>query len=324
MTKTTYSVTTLDLQLFAEGADTGSGDATGVTAPAAEVQSGDKASSLAQKTAKGKANPLADVKYGKQSEPAPAAEEQTTTIEAPDLDAEFDELIREKYADQYKKRSSADTQDVVRKRLAKADETVKKYEELSPVLDILCAKYGVKQGDVSALSKAIEDDDAFYEQEAMEKGVSVEQLKEVRKLQKENAAFRAADEQRARQEHATKQYAAWIDQGEEAKKVYPSLDLKTESKNPQFMSLLNAGIDVKTAFEVIHKDEIIPAAMQYAAKTAETKVVNRVMANGARPVENGTRGSSAATVKSDVSKLTKADIAEINRRVARGEKITFG
>ena len=77
-------------------------------------------------------------------------------------------------------------------------------------------------------------------------------------------------------------------------------------------------------YEVIHKDEIIPVAMQYAAKEVESKVVNSIMAGGKRPSENGSNSQASALHKSDVSKLDKADMAEVARRVARGEKITFG
>ena len=74
---------------------------------------------------------------------------------------------------------------------------------------------------------------------------------------------------------------------------------------------------------MIHKDDIIPAAMQFTAKTVEQKLTNKIIAGGARPSENGISSQSAAQVKSDVSQLTKADRAEIIRRVQRGEKIRF-
>ena len=94
-------------------------------------------------------------------------------------------------------------------------------------------------------------------------------------------------------------------------------------QNPDFVALLRSNVDVGTAYLVLHKDEIIPAAMQFTAKTAEQKVVNKIIAGGNRPCENGMSSQSAAVVKSDVSQLSKADRQEIIRRVARGEKIRF-
>ena len=115
-----------------------------------------------------------------------------------------------------------------------------------------------------------------------------------------------------------------MQQAESAKAVYPTFDLETEMDNPQFVNLLRNNIDVRTAYEVLHKDEIIPAAMQFAAKTVEQKIAKNIATNGARPNENGMSSQSAAVVKSDVSKLTKYDIDEVARRVARGERVSFG
>ena len=126
-----------------------------------------------------------------------------------------------------------------------------------------------------------------------------------------------------RQENGKKLYTAWMQQADEAKKVYPSFDLRAEMNNPKFVDLLRSNIDVRTAYEVIHKDEIIPAAMQFTAQTVESKIAKKIASNGARPSENGMSSQSAAVVKSDVSQLSKADRAEIIRRVQRGEKIRF-
>ena len=202
-------------------------------------------------------------------------------------------------------------------------ETVEKYEALAPTLEILAKKYGVDASDVKALNKAIEEDDSYFEEEALEKGITVEQLKEIRKMERENADLKRQMEEQNRKENANKIYAQWMEQAEQAKTVYPSFDLRAEMQNPQFVNLLRSGIDAKTAFEVIHKDEIIPAAMQYTAKTVEQKLTNKIIANGARPAENGNNSQSATVVKSDVSQLSKADRAEIIRRVQRGEKIRF-
>ena len=295
----------LYLQLFAEGAgDGGTAEGQGVTEAAALPQN------------KGvKNNPLANVKYGIQEEKAPAAEVTT----APDLNAEFEALIKGKYKEQY----DARTQDTIQKRLKGQKEIVDKYNALQPTLDAMASKYGVDVGDIEALNKAIEEDDSYYEQEAIENGMTVQQLKEVKKMQRENAALKAQMEEAQRQENGKKLYAQWMTQAEEAKKVYPSFDIRAEMENPKFLELLRSNIDVRTAYEVTHKDEIIAGAMQFTAKTVEQKVANKIAANGARPTENGMNSQGASLVKSDVSQLSKADRAEIIRRVQRGEKIKF-
>lgn len=309
----------LNLQLFAEGAGaggvgTGAEGATGVTEANAVPQ-----------TKKGvKSNPLADVVYGKQEESAQTADVQTDTtveesVQAPDRNAEFEKLIKGEYKDLY----DARMQDTIQKRLKGTKETVDRYNALTPTLELLAKKYGVDSTDIEALNKAIEEDDAYYEEEALEKGVTVEQLKEIRKIEKENAELKRQMQEQNAKEKGAQLYAQWMEQAEKAKAVYPSFDLRAEMNNPQFIDLLKANIDVRTAYEVIHKDDIIPAAMQFTAKTVEQKLTKKIIANGARPTENGISSQSSVVTKSDVSQLSKADIAEVMRRVARGERISF-
>lgn len=303
----------LSLQIFADGGASAGGTGDGGTAQGQGV----KAGAASQQTG-AKGNPLAEVKYGiQQEESAPAAEVQETTTTDPN--AEFEKLIKGQYKQQYDQK----VQDIIRKRLKGPMETVEKYTALQPVLEILAKKHGVDAGDIDALTKAIEADDSYFEQEAMELGMSVKQLKELRAAQRENADLRRQIQERQKQENAEKIYSTWMQQAEETKKVYPGFDLRAELGNSKFLDLLNSNIDVRTAYEVLHKDDIIPAAMQFAAKTVESKIASKIASGASRPAENGMNSGSAAVVKSDVSQLTKADRQEIIRRVARGEKIRF-
>ena len=306
-----------NLQLFAEGGaaggtggDGGTAQGQGVTAEAASQQT------------KGVKNPLASVKYGIQEDAAPAAEVQQTT-EQPDLNAEFEQLIKGKFKDQY----DARMQDTIRNRLKGKDsqitELTEKQDAVTPILELLGKKYGVDAKDIEALNKAILDDDSYFEEEALQRGITVQQLKEIRKMERENADLRKQMQEKQTKENADKLYAQWLQQEQETKKVYPSFDMKAEMQNPEFVNLLRSNIPVRTAYEVLHKDDIISGAMQFTAKTVESKIAKKIAAQGARPAENGMSSGSAAVVKSDVSQLSRADRDEIRRRVARGEKIRF-
>lgn len=301
----------LNLQLFADGGaaaggDGGTAQGQGVTAEAASQQTkGD----------------LASVKYGVQpEEAAPAAEVQKETAEPTDLNAEFEALIKGKFKAQY----DARMQDTIQKRLKGSKETAQRLSEVSPILEILGEKYGVDASDISALSKAIEDDDSYYEAEAAERDMTVEQLKMFKKIERENSAYRQREIDRQNQENADRLLKVWHEQEEQTKKVYPNFDMAAELQNEQFRNLIENNVSVQAAYEVIHRDEIIPAAMQFAAQAVEQNISKKIAANGARPSENGMGGVASAVVKSDVSKLTKFDIDEVARRVARGERISFG
>lgn len=297
----------LQLQLFSENAgDTGVEGTSGVTASAAEMQ------------IKGvKSNPLADIKYGIQDDVS-AAEIQGKA-DPVNRNAEFEKLIKGEYKDLY----DARMQKTVQERLKNSKETVEKYNSLQPILEILSKKYGVDVGDIEALNKAIEEDDSYFEDEALEKGISVEELKRVKRIERENAELTRQIQEQQKQENAAKIYSAWLQQADETKRIYPSFDLDVEMQNKSFVDLLRAHIPVRTAYEVIHKDDIVSGAMQFTAKTVEQKLTNKIASNSSRPSENGLSSQGAALTKSDVSQLDKLDIREVIRRVQRGEKIRF-
>ena len=306
------------LQIFAEG---GAGGAAGAGTGDGGTASGEGVTAAAAlPQTKADKNPLANVKYGIQPEDttAPVAEVQETAAQI-DREAEFERLIKGEYKEQY----DARVQNTIRTRFKDTKDNSDKLDALSPTLELLGKKYGVDASDIAALTKAIEEDDSYFEEEALEKGVTVQQLKEIRKMERENADLKRQMQEQQIRENASRLYASWMQQAEEAKRVYPTLDLRAEMNNERFTELLKSNIDVKTAYEIVHKDEIIPAAMQFAAQTMERQVVNKIAANGARPTENGMNAQSAAVTKSDVSQLTRADRDEIRRRVARGEKIRF-
>ena len=299
---TTYL--SLNLRLFdGEGGTLGEGE-TGVSAGVPDLQN---------------KNPLANISYGKQEEATataatvPAATQEQA--ETADLESEFEEAIKGKYKDLFK----AKVQDTVQRRLKSTQETVAKYNAIAPVIESLAKRYGVDPTDFDAISKAVDDDTSYYETEAMERGVSVEQLQLEHKYQ----ALQAREDARKAQERTNQIMQGWMEQAEEVKQIYPSFDMETELGNKQFVDLLSSNIDVRTAYEVVHKDEIIGGAMQYAVQQTKTKIANKIRSGSARPVENGARSQSPSVVKSDVSQLSKEDRAEIMRRVAAGERIRF-
>lgn len=204
-----------------------------------------------------------------------------------DRSAAFEKLIQGEYKDLYDAKLQAS--------LKSARDTVERYRQLAPTLALLGKKYGIAPNpdggcDIAALHRAVEAE-----------GKPDPHLRQ----------------------NAERLYAQWMEQAEHTKSVYPAFNLQAELKNPRFAKLLRGNVDVRTAYEVLHKDEILPAAMQFTAKTVEQKLTNKLLAGGARPTENGNGAQSAIVTKRDVSQLTKADRREIIRRVQKGETIRF-
>ena len=77
------------------------------------------------------------------------------------------------------------------------------------------------------------------------------------------------------------------------------------------------------AYKVIHMDSIMQGNAQVVAQQTSKATADNIRARGNRPKENAGSATPGVTYKSDVSKLTRKDRAEIARRVARGENISF-
>lgn len=271
----------IDLQLFAEG---GEGGSTG-----GEGFSGVNAAP------------------GQQSNWAYEGSTPTGRNESPDRSAEFESLIKGDYKAEYDRRVA----ETVQKRLKSSKETVDKFEKLSPVLEMLSNRYNVDVTDIDALTNAINEDDSYYEDEALERGMSVKQLKDFKKMERQNKALLRAQQEREAEEKAHRDVEMWVQQAEAAKAIFPNLDLRQELDNPDFVELLQRGYDVKKAYTAAHIDEIMGSAMQQAANSAREQTVNSIKANGMRPSENGLKGVSTARTVSDMSTSTKEQRAAL-------------
>lgn len=348
------------LDLFDGGAAAG-GDGAGAAAPASQNGDGAKGGSQAapgstrrgdpQSAGRAIQNPAArrrgagefqNVLFGKQSAPAAAGEgggqegQQQSSVAGSDKDKQpgvtttsdtlearrkaFQDLVN---SEEYKDIYTEETQRIINRRFRETQNLEQQVARNQPLIDMLMQRYKISDGDIGKLTAAIENDDAYWSEAAEEAGMSVEQYKQFQKLQRENAALMRDQQQRRSQQAAQQQIQKWYGEAEQVKGVYPSFDLNAEVKNQQFLSMLKSGVPMQHAYEVVHLDDIKAGVAKMQAKATERQVVDGIRAKGARPQENGTTSQSAFTVKDDVGKLTKAERAEIARRVARGEIIKF-
>lgn len=115
----------------------------------------------------------------------------------------------------------------------------------------------------------------------------------------------------------------WQKEAESLKEVYPAFSLEQEIDNEKFAAALQSGMSMRDAYQHAHFDEIISGVIRYTAQDVKNSVLSNRELRAARPAENGTQAGAAALVKSDVSKLTKQEMEEIDKRVLRGEHISF-
>lgn len=240
--------------------------------------------------------------------------------------AEFERLIKDKYKAYYDEKVQGHIKERFKASKQAEARMQKTIDGMQPVMQMLAEKYHADPGDVEAISKAIQEDSSYYEDEAAERGMSVEQLKEFKRISRENAALRAAEEQR--QEKAGQQEAMlrWQQQSETVAQKYPGFQgLEEEANDPvtgeRFLQLLSSGIDVENAYKVVHMDDLISGALEYGVNKARQDTVQTIKARGMRPSENGASGTGAAVQHKDVASLTKDERAQLMKRALRGESI---
>ncbi len=326
--KSCKSSQAVDLQLFAEGGGdgTGTGAADGA-APAAEEKA-------APAPAQGKGREAAAAQVDEMLSPAeePEAEEDTAEGEEQDGAADksgtdpeahrkaFGELMRGEYNREFGEMIVQATQKAY-------DSILNEQGPVGRILNALGQKYGTAPGDYEALAAAVEGgvvkDDAYYEDMAMKKGISVQLAKEMDALESENAKHRAAEQQRAEAAKMEAIQQEWDAAAERIRAEDPGFDIKTALADPDFAQMLKLGVKMEDAYKARYFDDIMARRTTQTAKTVEKGVEARIRQRGARPSENGTNPGGAAVLKTDVSKLTPQQCEELERRAMRGQIITF-
>ena len=165
---------------------------------------------------------------------------------------------------------------------------VKQSKQTNAFLQALSREYGVDSNDLSALQQAVLGNQPSPHTHNPAVGVYDELSKQARDLLQ----------------------------------VYPSFNLQEELKNEKFQALLRIpSVDMQTAFELTHKEEILPAVIEAATRNVEKRLAQSMAAGSLRPNENGTASQSPSLVRNDVATFTKGQMEEICKRVSRGEKI---
>ena len=328
----------LNLQLFAgEGAGDGGGEgaATGVEAvdpgqqrllelgvPADKIRK--RANRSNAKAPAGAANAAPKAQEAQQTNVQAAAADNPTEEKKTEAPARmsWDEIMADP---EYNKQM----QSVVQSRLRSAKGAEDTLGKLTPALELLARKYGQDPAnpDYDALAKAINDDESYYEDKALEMGVSVQTAMGIDQKERDDLREARTLEQQMFQQHIMKMEQ----QGEALKKVFPNFDLRKELQNPAFARMTAPGkglMSVEDAYRAVHRKEIEAASMQVIAQKTAEKASKAIQAGSRRPTENGTSGQAPSVTTFDYSKASaeqrKAFKDHIRSEAAQGRKVYPG
>ncbi len=255
-----------------------------------------------------------------------------TGVQDTAADAEsFDDLIKGRYKEDFDRV----VQGIVQKRVAKSKADTELVGKLSPVVQLLGKNYGIdiddiRKADLDQLIQKVTDDNRFYEDLAIQMGLSEEQAKKVYQTEQRNRQLEAQARERTEEDERRAAFANIVQQADAVKQLYPQFDLDQEMQNMDFLKMVmpynqgGLGIPVENAYYALHKDELQRGAMQYAVQRTATQITDSIRSGANRPREAGLNsGVSVGNITVDPRNLSQAQREEIRKRVARGEKISF-
>lgn len=315
----------LDLQRFAEGGGEGGSSAAPDAATGGDFQADAALEQYRQKRFPGKAKQQVETQAAPE---VPPAEQEAGVSPAPeDRKQAFRDLIK----GDYKAEAGEWVEGLIKERFKnqtdakdELDKAKGQLDKLQPLLEALYQQNGVKKGDLDALIKQVTNDDALYEDEALQRGIPVETLKEMKAFQREAEALKAQVAEQEERQFYERHLQGLFQQGESLRQLYPNFDLKAELGNPEFARLTSpsVGLDVRTAFEVVHRDELEPMKAEAIRRKVSEDMSRAYLSGSKRPAENGISGGSAAvTLSDDPSKWDKSTLRRIVNDVKGGRKI---
>lgn len=302
----------VDLQLFAEGGDGGTSSSAGAVEGAAPDTEGGTA-------------PQGDgsAAEGSDSEGAQGEEKKLTPAQRRKA---FAQMMTGEYQDLFAERDAAMAREIEQRLTASP--------EMQELFRALNEKYGTDAADLKALTEAVRNgvvkDDAYFEQLAMEKGVSVKTAREMDKLESENKRLTAREamaqqmqQEAARQERITAIHEQWDREAADLSQKYPGFDKDEVLANPEVSNMMRAGISMENAYRAAYFDRLMAQQTEATAKQVENGVMNREEQRRRRPGENGTRPGGAVQTKIDVEHMSRKEREALEKRVLRGEIITL-
>lgn len=317
----------MELQLFAEGGDGGSG--------AGETSQSAGADSSPSRGALGRTENSALDEQGSTDQKAEGSGSENGEGEAGEEAKKPSPAERRKAFGQMMSGEYKDLADEMMQNAVQiAAQNLEASPEMRGLLEAIAEKYGTDATDLTALTDAIRNgvvkDDAYFERIAMEKGISVRTAREMDKLETQNKRLTAQQEAAAQMQKAAAErariaqiQARWDAEAEALKAKYPEFDREEVLANPEVEKMMRAGCSMEAAYRAAYFDRLMARQTAATAQQTEQGVLNRVQQRASRPAENGTHPGGAVQTHLDVEHMSRKDREALEKRVLRGEIITL-
>ena len=105
------------------------------------------------------------------------------------------------------------------------------------------------------------------------------------------------------------------------REAYPDFSLAEEMREPLFAKLIQAGVDMRAAYEFCHRDELTGRLINEVAEGVRARTMQKLRTHSVRPAENGTSGRAAATLRERTpSEWSREERERIGREALKGKK----
>ncbi len=184
-------------------------------------------------------------------------------------------------------------------------------EKLSPMLRILGEKYGIKPGDdgsfdLDALSEAVTKDDSYFEDKALEMGVSVDVARKLEQADALEQQQKQAEEKAKRAALLQEHFNRVQEQAKAVQEIIPGFDLNQAMQDPEFVRRTAPGmIPADEAYIGMHYKEILKQQAADIARRSKQAAAANVAAGGSRPRENGSSAMAASSATPDMRAMSR-------------------
>lgn len=185
------------------------------------------------------------------------AEEGQELEETPEERQAGYEKFKEKYRDLYGK----DVKSHIDRRFKDEQRLHEQLDSYTPLMSLLSERYGIEDGNVAKIMEAIDNDESFWEEQALKENMTVEQLKRMRKTEAQNRQL-VESAQRAQQIRQRDDiYARWDREAELCKRFCAFFLTNTRmSINPSLICKSCITTAFSSPRSIIHCAAVCPMA----------------------------------------------------------------